>query len=70
MPSQKDIDHMRHQIESSMKNFTPQMQQEMEKLKKQMEQQKLDLQQMMQDFSSGASSSKADRSDLEKRVRP
>jgi len=50
MPSQKEIEQMRQQIQDSMKNFTPQMQQEMEQLKKQMEQQKLDLQQMMQDL--------------------
>lgn len=50
MPSQQDLDRMRQQIQDSMKNFTPQMQQEMEQLKKQMEQQKLDLQQMMKDF--------------------
>ncbi len=49
-PSRKDIEQMRQQIQDSMKNFTPQMQQEMEQLKKQMEQQKLDLQQMMQDL--------------------
>lgn len=50
MPSQKDIEQMRQQIQDSMKNFTPQMQQEMEQLKKQMEQQKLDLRQMMEDL--------------------
>ena len=50
MPSQNDIERMRQQIQDSMKNFTPQMQQEMEQLKKQMEQQKLDLQQMMQEL--------------------
>jgi hypothetical protein len=50
MPSQQDLEKMRQQIQDSMKNFTPQMQQEMEQLKKQMEQQKLDLQQMMKDF--------------------
>ena len=50
MPSQQDLDKMRQQIQDSMKNFTPQMQQEMEQLKKQMEQQKLDMQKMMQDF--------------------
>ena len=33
-----------------MKNWTPQLQQEMEELQKQMEQQKLDLQQMMKGF--------------------
>lgn len=50
VPSQQDVEKMRQQIQESMKNFTPQMQQEMEQLKKQMEQQKLDLQQMMKDF--------------------
>ncbi len=50
MPSQQDLDKMRQQIQDSMKNFTPQMRQEMEQLKKQMEQQKLDLQQMMKGF--------------------
>jgi hypothetical protein len=50
MPSQQDLDKMRQQIQDSMKNFTPQMQQEMEQLKQQMEQQKLDLQQMMKGF--------------------
>jgi serine protease Do len=50
MPSQKQIDDMRRQIEDSMKNWTPQMQQQMDELKKQMEQHKLDLQQMMQEF--------------------
>ncbi len=50
VPSQQDVEKMRQQIQESMKNFTPQMQQEMEQLKKQMEQQKLDLQQMMKGF--------------------
>jgi predicted nucleic acid-binding Zn-ribbon protein len=54
LPSQKDLDEMRHQIEASMKNWTPELQQQMEQLKKQMEQQKLDLQQMLKDFNSGS----------------
>ncbi len=35
-----------------MKNWTPQLQQQMEQFKKQMEQQKLDLQQMLKGFDS------------------
>ncbi|HUI82670.1 MAG TPA: PDZ domain-containing protein [Candidatus Binatia bacterium] len=50
IPSQKDLDEMRKQIEESMKNWTPQFQQEMEQLKQQLEQHKLDWQQMMQDW--------------------
>ena len=50
LPSQKDLDQMRQEIESATKQWTPQMQQQMEKLKQQMEQQKLDLQKMLQDF--------------------
>ncbi|MGB8889096.1 MAG: PDZ domain-containing protein [Candidatus Korobacteraceae bacterium] len=51
VPSQQELDDMRRQAEDSMKNWTPQMQQQMEQLKKEMEQHKLDLQQMMQEFS-------------------
>lgn len=50
VPSQKELDDMRRQIEDSMKNWTPQMQQQMEQLQKEMQQHKLDLQQMMQEF--------------------
>ncbi len=50
MPSQKEMDDMRRQIEDSMKNWTPQMRQQMEDLQKEMQQHKLDLQQMMQEF--------------------
>jgi hypothetical protein len=41
---------MQHDIQESMKNWTPQFQQEMQELQKQMEQQKLDLQQMLNGF--------------------
>ena len=43
MPTQEQFDQMRRQIEDSMKNWTPQMQQQMEQLQKQMEQHKQDL---------------------------
>jgi serine protease Do len=49
-PSQKELDDMRQQIEDSMKNWTPQLQQEMQDVQKQMEQQKQQLQQMLKDF--------------------
>ena len=47
VPTQERLDQMRHDIQESMKNWTPQFQQEMQELQKQMEQQKLDLQQML-----------------------
>ncbi len=61
---QKDIENLKHdiaqsmpteeqlrrEIDESMKDWTPQLQQEMEQFKKQMEQQKLDLQQMLKGF--------------------
>lgn len=50
MPSQQELDDMRRQMEDSMKNWTPQLQQQMEQLQKEMEQRKLDLQQMMNQF--------------------
>jgi len=53
MPSQTELDDMRQNIEKSMQNLTPQLQQEMQQMQKQMEQQKVDLQQMMKEFSNG-----------------
>ena len=52
LPSQKDLDQMRQEIESASKQWTPEMQHQMEELKKQMEQQKLGLQKMLEDFNS------------------
>ena len=52
VPTQKQIEQMRHDVEESMKNWTPQFQKQMEELQKQMEQQKLDLQQLMKGFGS------------------
>ena len=52
LPSQKDLDEMRRQIEASSKEWTPKLQQQMDELKKQMEQQKFDLQKMLQEFNS------------------
>jgi len=53
MPSQQELDQMRREIDESMKNWTPQLQQEMEQFKKQMEQQKLDLQLMLKGLDTG-----------------
>ncbi len=54
--SQQEMDQMRREIDESMKNWTPQfqqeLQQEMEQFKKQMEEQKLDLQQMLKGLDS------------------
>ncbi|MGZ4733743.1 MAG: PDZ domain-containing protein [Terriglobales bacterium] len=50
VPTQQELDQMQHDIQESMKSWTPQLQQEMEEFRKQMEQQKLDLQQMMKGF--------------------
>ncbi len=52
LPTQKQIEQMRHDVEESMKNWTPEFQKQMEELQKQMEQQKLDLQQLMKGFGS------------------
>jgi len=52
MPSQQDLEQMRREIDESMKNWTPQLQQQMEQLKKQMEEHKLDLQQMLKGLDS------------------
>ncbi len=49
-PSQLDLQTMRHQIEDSMKSWTPQLQEQMQQMQKQMEQQKHDLQEMMKGF--------------------
>jgi hypothetical protein len=51
VPTQKELDDMRRQMEDSMKNWTPQLQHQMEQLQKEMQQHKLELQQMMQEFS-------------------
>ncbi len=44
VPSQQELEQMRRQIDESIKNLTPQLQQQMEQFKKQMEQQKIDIQ--------------------------
>jgi serine protease Do len=49
-PTQEDLEQMRRQIQESMKNWTPQLQREMEELQKEMEQQKFDFQQMLKGF--------------------
>jgi serine protease Do len=49
-PTQEQLDQMRHEIDESFKNWTPQLQQEMEQFKKQMEEQKLKLQEMLKGF--------------------
>ncbi|MGC2111282.1 MAG: PDZ domain-containing protein [Candidatus Korobacteraceae bacterium] len=53
VPSQKEMDDMRRQIEDSMKNWTPELQLQMQQLQKEMEQHQLDLQQMMNEFNNG-----------------
>ena len=50
VPTQEQLDQMQRDIQESMKNWTPQFQQEMQEFQKQMEQQKLDLQQMLKGF--------------------
>jgi serine protease Do len=50
MPTQHQLDDIRRQVDESMKNWTPQLQQQMEQLKKQMEEQKLNLQEMLKGF--------------------
>ncbi len=53
LPTQEQLDQMREQIQSSMKDmkdWTPQLQQQMEQLRKEMEQHKLDMQQLLQQF--------------------
>jgi serine protease Do len=52
VPTQQQLDDMRRQMEDSMKNWTPQLQQQMQQLQKEMEQRQHDLQQMMQNFNS------------------
>jgi serine protease Do len=49
MPSQEQLDQLRREVDESMKNWTPQLQ---EQLKQQMEQQKLNLQEMLKSFHS------------------
>lgn len=50
LPDPKQIESMRRQIEDSMKNWTPQLQHQMDELKKQMEQFKFDMQQQDSDM--------------------
>lgn len=52
MPSQQELDQIRRQVDESMKNWTPQLQQQMEQLKKQMEEQKLNLNEMLKGLES------------------
>jgi len=47
VPSQQELDQMRRDIDESMKNWTPQLQQQMEQFKKQIEEQKLNLQELL-----------------------
>jgi serine protease Do len=49
-PKQEQLDQMRREIDESLKNWTPQLQQQMEQFKKQMEEQKLNLQEMLKGF--------------------
>lgn len=49
LPSHADLENIRHDVEQSLQEWTPQFQQQMEQLRKELEQQKLDLQLMMKD---------------------